>query len=210
MTNVIYIDGIKLLVSTSHYKTIFQVCNLVGKNIPHFCFNKKLAIAGNCRICLVEVAGLPKPIASCANPVTENMAIFTKSPLVLKARENVMEFLLANHPLDCPICSQAGECDLQELSLSEGREMSRFFLQKRAVSDKNISSMIHTHMTRCIHCTKCVRLSFLMGTATMGVASRGNRAEIFDYTYVSSKHSNRVNQVLMSNIVDICPVGWSC
>lgn len=209
MTNVIFIDGIKLLVSTAHYKTIFQICNLVGKNIPHFCYNKKLAIAGNCRICLVEVAGLPKPIASCANPVNENMVIFTKSPLVLKARESVMEFLLINHPLDCAICDEGGECDLQELSLSEGRDIGRFFVQKRAVSNKNITSLIQTHMTRCIHCTKCVRLSFVLGTATMGVASRGNHAEIFDYAYASSKNSNRVNQVLMSNIVDVCPVGWS-
>ena len=210
MSNIIYIDGIKLLVSTAHYKTIFQVCALVGVNIPHFCYNKKLAIAGNCRICLVEVAGLPKPIASCANPVTENMAIFTKSPLVLKARESVMEFLLINHPLDCVVCCEGGECDLQELSLSEGRDISRFFVQKRGVSNKNISSMIQTHMTRCIHCSKCVRLSFLMGAATMGIASRGYNAEIFDYAYASSKHSNRVNQVLMSNIVDICPVNWTC
>jgi NADH-quinone oxidoreductase subunit G len=209
MSNVIFIDGVKLLVSTTYYKTIFQVCSLVGKNIPHFCYNKKLAIAGNCRICLVEIQGMPKPIVSCATPVTENMVIFTKSPLVLKARESVMEFILINHPLDCPVCDEGGECDLQDLSISEGREMSRFFVQKRAVSNKDITSMIRTHMTRCIHCTKCVRLSFLLGSATMGVASRGNSAEIFDYAYASSKHSNKTNQVLLSNIVDICPVNWS-
>lgn len=209
MSNVIFIDGIKLLVSTANYKTIFQVCSLVGKNIPHFCYNKKLAIAGNCRICLVEVAGLPKPIASCANPVTENMSIFTKSPLVLKARESVMEFLLINHPLDCVYCDQGGECDLQELSLSEGRELSRFFARKRSVSNKNITSFILTSMSKCIHCTKCVRLSFVLGSATMGVASRGNSAEIFDYSYASQKHTTPVNHILMSNIIDICPVSWT-
>lgn len=206
MVNVVYIDGIKLLVSTNYYKTIFQVCSLVGKNIPHFCYSKRLAIAGNCRICLVEVQGLPKPVASCATPVTENVNIFTKSPLVLKARESVMEFILINHPLDCAICDQGGECDLQELSVSEGREISRFFVQKRAVSDKIISSTIRTKMTRCIHCTKCVRLSFVMGVSTMGVASRGNATEIFDYNYVNPK---KKNLVLTSNIIDICPVSWT-
>lgn len=206
MVNVIYIDGIKLLVSTVAYKTIFQISQLVGKNIPHFCYNKRLAIAGNCRICLVEVQGLPKPIASCATPVNDNMVIFTKSPLVLKARESVMEFLLINHPLDCPVCDWGGECDLQELSLLEGREVSRYFVQKRAVSDKIISSTVKTKMTRCIHCTKCVRLSFIMGMSTMGVASRGNNSEIFDYNYVSPA---KKNSYLISNIVDICPVNWS-
>jgi len=189
MSNVIYIDGIKLLVPTTYYKTIFQVCELVGKHLPHFCFNKKLAIAGNCRICLVEVQGAPKPVVSCSTPITDNMVVFTKSPLVRKARESVMEFMLINHPLDCPLCDEAGECDLQEFSLSEGREISRFFVQKRAVSDKIISTTIRTKMTRCIHCTKCVRLSFLIGQDTMGVASRGNNSEIFDFNYVKPKKS---------------------
>jgi NADH-quinone oxidoreductase subunit G len=208
MTNIIIIDGIKLLVSTTYYKTIFQVCELIGKNLPHFCYNKKLAIAGNCRICLVEVQGAPKPIVACATPVTENMVIFTKSPLVLKARESVMEFMLINHPLDCPICDQGGECDLQELSINEGRDISRFYIQKRSVSNKNINSFLKTQMTRCIHCTKCVRLSFLMGISTMGVASRGNSSEIFDYSYTNTKYTKKTYP-LASNIIDICPVNWS-
>jgi len=203
MFNILYIDGIKLVVPFQEYKTTFQVCHLVGKKIPHFCFNKKLVIAGNCRICLIEVKGLPKPIASCATPITDNMIIFTKSSLVLKARESVMEFLLINHPLDCPVCDQAGECDLQELSISEGKDISRFFIQKRGVSNKIINNSILTTMTRCIHCTKCVRLGFLLGLSTLGVAKRGYNTEIFDYGYVKQK-KNTFH--LTANIIDICPV----
>ena len=198
MVNVVYIDGLKLLVPSHNYRTIFQLCSLVGKQIPPFCFNGKLTVAGNCRICLVEVQGLPKPIASCATPIQENMVIFTKSPLVLKARESVMEFILVNHPLDCPICDQGGMCDLQDLSLSEGREMSRFFLKKRAVADKVISTMITTKMTRCIHCTKCVRLSFQMGVDSMGVGARGYSSEIFDYNYASNRKARKVSSLLGS------------
>lgn len=205
MLSIVYIDGFKILVPSTAYKTIFQVCILIGKKIPHFCYNSKLVISGNCRICLVEIKGLPKPIASCATPITDNMILFTSSPLVLKARESVMEFLLINHPLDCPVCDQGGECDLQELSLSEGREMSRFFVQKRSVSDKRISSFIRTKMTRCIHCTKCVRLGFYMGIKTLGVSTRGKTSEIFDYGYASFLKSK---DYLKSNIIDICPVSW--
>ena len=208
-TTIFFVDDIKLLVSTAYYKTIFQVLQLVGKNIPHFCYNKRLALAGNCRICLVEVQGLPKPIVACATPINDNMNVFTKSPLVLKARESVMEFLLINHPLDCPICDQGGECDLQELSVSEGREVSRFFVQKRAVSDKVINSFVQTKMTRCIHCTKCVRLSFTIGVSTMGVASRGNNSEIFDFNYASAKKANKKVINMASNIIDICPVNMT-
>ena len=203
--NIIFIDNIKVLVPITYYKTIFQLCTLIEKKIPHFCYNTKLVIAGNCRICLVEVKGLPKPIASCATPVSDNMVIYTKSPLVLKARENVIEFLLINHPLDCPVCDQAGECDLQEFTLTEGKDISRFFMQKRGVEDKIFNSLVITKMTRCIHCTKCVRLSFLLGVNSLGVASRGYYTEIFDYGYASKK---REQIPLYSNIIDICPVNW--
>ena len=199
---LITIDGIKTLVSGTSYKTIFQVCQLLGKNFPHFCYNSRLAIAGNCRICLVEVQGLPKPLVACATPITDNMVIFTKSPLVLKAREGVMEGLLLNHPLDCPVCDQGGECDLQELTLTEGREVSRGFIEKRSVSDKVLFSLIETKMTRCIHCTKCVRLSFVLGLSTMGMGGRGNASEIFSY-------GSRPVLPLVGNLVDICPVGWT-
>jgi NADH-quinone oxidoreductase subunit G len=206
MSIVIHIDGIKFLVDNTNNRTIFQICNELGKKIPHFCFNKKLAISGNCRICLVEIKGSPKPVVSCTTPIADGMVIFTKSPAILKARENIMEFLLINHPLDCPVCDQAGECDLQELSINEGSDQSRYNVLKRSVSNKIIDDNIETKMTRCIHCTKCVRLAFIIGVSTLGLSARGNKTEIFDYGYVK-KNINKSKR-LIGNIIDICPVGW--
>jgi NADH-quinone oxidoreductase subunit G len=202
---VLNVDGVKLVMSGSNYKTIFQICKLLGKNLPQFCYNDSLVIAGNCRICLVEIKNLPKPIVACATPVTDNIHVFTKSTLVKKARENILEFILINHPLDCPVCDQAGECDLQELSLLEGQDKSRFFIKKRSVSNKDFNFNILTEMTRCIHCTKCIRLSYLIGLSTFGVSNRGGFAEIFDMNYVLFlKKTN----YLVSNVIDICPVNY--
>jgi NADH-quinone oxidoreductase subunit G len=200
MQMVIFYNNVKLLVNGKNYKTIFQISNMLGKSIPHFCYNKKLAIAGNCRICLVEVKGLPKPLASCATPISENIHIFTKTPLVLKSRENIMEFLLINHPLDCPVCDQGGECDLQDLSLTQGKDITRFYLSKRAVPDKTLNLLIKTKMTRCIHCTKCIRLSFFVGVNTLGIIYRGENSQIYNYNFVKNKN------YLSANIIDICPV----
>ena len=138
--------------------TLIQACEIAGIEIPRFCYHERLAIAGNCRMCLVEIeGGPPKPVASCATQVTEGMKIKTDSAMVKKAREGVMEFLLANHPLDCPICDQGGECDLQDQSYTYGHAHSEFLEHKRAVKDKNMGPLVKTTMTRCIHCTRCVR-----------------------------------------------------
>ena len=139
--------------------TILQACEDVGIEIPRFCYHEKLSIAGNCRMCLVEMENSAKPVASCAMPVAEGMKIFTNSKKVENARKGVMEFLLINHPLDCPICDQGGECDLQDQAMAYGQGISRFVENKRAVKDKNLGPLIKTHMTRCIHCTRCVRFS---------------------------------------------------
>ena len=137
--------------------TVMQACEKAGAEIPKFCFHERLSIAGNCRMCLVEIIGNPKPVASCAMPVSEGMNIVTSSQKVKDAREGVMEFLLINHPLDCPICDQGGECDLQDQALYYGRGVSRYTEDKRAVDDKPFGPLIKTEMTRCIHCTRCVR-----------------------------------------------------
>ena len=139
--------------------TVLQACEKVGVEIPRFCYHEKLSIAGNCRMCLVEIEKSPKPIASCTFPVMEGLKIFTNTPLVKKARESVMEFLLLNHPLDCPICDQGGECDLQDQSMVYGSDSGRFFNEKRSVEDKVCGPLIKTIMTRCIHCTRCVRFA---------------------------------------------------
>src|SRR5271170_5121748 len=144
-------------ISVNKNLTILQAIEKSGIKVPRFCFHEKLSIAGNCRMCLVEVEKINKPIASCAITVNDNMQIFTNTILVKKARESVLEILLINHPLDCPICDQGGECDLQDQTLFFGNDKSRFYEIKRAVSDKNISPIIKTIMTRCIHCTRCVR-----------------------------------------------------
>lgn len=183
--------------------TLIQACEMADVEIPRFCYHERLAIAGNCRMCLVEVVGgPPKPVASCATPVVDGMKVNTDSPMVTKAREGVMEFLLANHPLDCPICDQAGECDLQDQSMAYGRADSRFHEHKRAVKDKNLGPLVATEMTRCIHCTRCVRfMTDVAGVAEMGAVGRGETMEITSYLEKS------LTSELSGNIIDLCPVG---
>lgn len=182
--------------------TVMQACEKAGKEVPHFCFHEKLQIAGNCRMCLVEMEPSPKPIASCAMPVSEGMVIKTNTPKVKKAREGVMEFLLANHPLDCPICDQGGECDLQDQAFKYGNGSSRYTYDKRAVKDKNLGPLVKTHMTRCIHCTRCVRFSTeIAGVPEMGMINRGGHAEITSYL------EKNLSSELSGNVIDLCPVG---
>jgi len=184
---------------------VLQACSLIGIQIPSFCFHDKLNIAGNCRMCLVEIEKSPKPVASCALNVTENMSIFTDSPLVKKARESVLEFLLINHPLDCPICDQGGECDLQDQTFLFGSDLSRLNIKeyKRGVEDKNCGPFIKTIMTRCIHCTRCVRFaSEIAGITFLGTTNRGKNTEIGTYTSTKIFHSE-----ISGNIIDLCPVG---
>src|SRR5947209_3169398 len=169
------IDGQEVEVPNG--RTILQACQDLGIEVPHFCYHERLMIAGNCRMCLVEVEKSPKPVASCAMPAMPGMKIKTNTPLVHKAREGVMEFLLANHPLDCPICDQGGECDLQDQSMGYGADRGRFdeIMGKRAVEDKNFGPLVKTAMTRCIHCTRCVRFANeVAGDYSLGSTGRGN------------------------------------
>ncbi|MXO66000.1 NADH-quinone oxidoreductase subunit NuoG [Altericroceibacterium endophyticum] len=183
--------------------TVLQACELAGKEIPRFCYHERLSIAGNCRMCLVEVKpGPPKPQASCALPATEGQEIRTDSEMVKKAREGVMEFLLINHPLDCPICDQGGECDLQDQSMAYGRGATRYDETKRAVTSKNMGPLIKTIMTRCIHCTRCVRFSEeVAGVDEIGALYRGENMQITTYLEQAAKHE------LSANVIDLCPVG---
>ncbi len=184
-------------------ETIIQVCDRIGNEIPRFCYHEKLHIAGNCRMCLVEVKpGPPKPQASCALPAAENMEVFTSTPMVKKAREGVMEFLLINHPLDCPICDQGGECDLQDQAMMYGSGQSRYEECKRAVEDKNMGPLIKTTMTRCIHCTRCVRfVEDVAGVPELGALGRGEHMEITSYL------EHALTSELSANVIDLCPVG---
>ncbi|MDA9918485.1 NADH-quinone oxidoreductase subunit NuoG [Erythrobacter sp.] len=184
--------------------TVLQACELAGKEIPRFCYHERLSIAGNCRMCLVEVKpGPPKPQASCALPVADNQEIRTDTPMVKKAREGVMEFLLINHPLDCPICDQGGECDLQDQAVAYGRGGSRYAREnKRAVTDKYMGPLISTTMTRCIHCTRCVRFSEeVAGVDEIGALYRGEDMQITTYLEQAASHE------LSANVIDLCPVG---
>jgi len=182
--------------------TILQACISVGIDIPRFCYHPSLSIAGNCRMCLVEVAKSPKPVASCAMPVVPGMKIYTNTMMVKKAREGVMEFLLANHPLDCPICDQGGECDLQDQALVFGSDRGRFYEYKRAVADKDLGPFIKTIMTRCIHCTRCIRFGHeVAGVPVLGTTGRGNAMEVGTYI------SKLLDSPLSGNIIDLCPVG---
>ncbi|MFT4091951.1 MAG: NADH-quinone oxidoreductase subunit NuoG [Asticcacaulis sp.] len=183
--------------------TVLQVAELAGEEIPRFCYHERLSIAGNCRMCLVEVKpGPPKPQASCALPAADGQEIFTNTPMVKKAREGVMEFLLINHPLDCPICDQGGECDLQDQAMAYGRDGSRYSENKRAVEEKYLGPTIKTFMTRCIQCTRCVRFSTeVAGVTEMGMISRGEGAEITSYL------EQAVSSELSGNLNDLCPVG---
>jgi NADH dehydrogenase (ubiquinone) Fe-S protein 1 len=196
----IYINNIKIKVNKN--LTVLQACNIVNIEIPKFCFQENLQIAGNCRMCLVEIENSPKPIASCAMPLLPNMKIFTNTPLVQKARESVLEFLLINHPLDCPICDQASECDLQDQTMIFGSDRSRFFFKKRGVEDKYCGPLIKTIMTRCIHCTRCVRFANeICGIDHLGTTGRGNKTEINFY------YPTIFNSEFSGNLVDLCPVG---
>ena len=183
--------------------TVLQVCELAGEEIPRFCYHERLKIAGNCRMCLVEVEGGPrKPVASCAMPASDNMKIFTQTPMVKKAREGVMEFLLINHPLDCPICDQGGECDLQDEAYHYGRGSNRYEDYKRGVKDKPLGPLVKTQMTRCIHCTRCIRfLTDVAGSEEMGATGRG------EYMEVGTFIENNITSELSGNIIDLCPVG---
>ncbi|MHB8529699.1 MAG: NADH-quinone oxidoreductase subunit NuoG [Caulobacteraceae bacterium] len=183
--------------------TVLQVAELAGCEIPRFCYHERLSIAGNCRMCLVEVKpGPPKPQASCALPAAEGLEIITNSPMVEKARKGVMEFLLINHPLDCPICDQGGECDLQDQSMGYGRDATRYFENKRAVEEKYMGPLIKTVMTRCIQCTRCIRfITEVAGISEIGMISRGEDVEITTYLEAA------VSSELSANVIDLCPVG---
>ncbi|MDX2095523.1 MAG: NADH-quinone oxidoreductase subunit NuoG [Alphaproteobacteria bacterium] len=184
-------------------ESVIQVCDREGVEIPRFCYHDRLKIAGNCRMCLVEVKpGPPKPQASCALPAAPNMEVFTNTPMVKKAREGVMEFLLINHPLDCPICDQGGECDLQDEAMAYGKGTSRYHDPKRAVEEKNMGPLVKTTMTRCIHCTRCVRfVDEVAGVPEIGALGRGEHMEITSYL------ARALTSELSGNIIDLCPVG---
>ena len=194
------IDGSEVTVEDG--LTILQACDLVGIEIPRFCYHDRLSIAGNCRMCLVEMERSPKPIASCAMPVADGMVIHTNTPSVQKAREGVMEFLLINHPLDCPICDQGGECDLQDQAMAYGRDRNRFHENKRAVKDKDLGPLVKTIMTRCIHCTRCIRFATeIAGVEELGATGRGEHMEVGTYV------EGALTSELSGNMIDLCPVG---
>jgi NADH-quinone oxidoreductase subunit G len=202
------VDGKEIDVSPEY--TLLQACEAAGAEIPRFCFHERLSIAGNCRMCLVELVGSPKPVASCAwgvrdcrpGPKGEPPEVKTRSPMVKKAREGVMEFLLINHPLDCPICDQGGECDLQDQSMAYGVDASRYRENKRAVEDKYIGVLVKTVMNRCIHCTRCIRFSTeVAGVPELGAIGRGEDMEITTYL------EHAMTSELQGNVVDLCPVG---
>ena len=207
MTKII-VDGTEIDVPPEY--TLLQACEAAGAEIPRFCFHERLSIAGNCRMCLVELVGSPKPVASCAwavrdcrpGPKGEPPAVNTRTPMVRKAREGVMEFLLINHPLDCPICDQGGECDLQDQAMAYGVDASRYQENKRAVEDKYIGPLVKTIMTRCIHCTRCIRFAAeVAGVPELGAIGRGEDMEITTYL------EQAMTSELQGNVVDLCPVG---
>ncbi|HWI84999.1 MAG TPA: NADH-quinone oxidoreductase subunit NuoG [Sphingomonas sp.] len=195
------VDGIEVEVPNG--ATVLQACEAAGKEVPRFCYHERLSIAGNCRMCLVEVKpGPPKPQASCALPAADNQEIRTDTPMVKKAREGVMEFLLINHPLDCPICDQGGECDLQDQSIAYGRGFTRFQENKRAVTEKYMGPIVKTVMTRCIQCTRCVRFAEeVAGVEEIGALYRGENMQITSYL------EQAITSELSGNVVDLCPVG---
>ncbi len=194
------IDGREVEVEAG--TSILQAAEVLGIEIPRFCYHERLAIAGNCRMCMVEVANSPKPVASCGMPVAEGMVVRTDTPVVTKARRGALEFLLINHPLDCPICDQGGECDLQDETMAYGFDRGRYAENKRAVADKNFGPLVRTTMTRCIHCTRCIRfVTEVAGVPELGATGRGEDMEVG--TYVEKALSSE----LSGNIIDLCPVG---
>ncbi len=196
----IEIDGEKIEVPDG--STVMDAAHQIGTYIPHFCYHKKLSIAANCRMCLVQVEKAPKPLPACATPVTNGMKVFTQSELAVNAQKSVMEFLLINHPLDCPICDQGGECQLQDLSVGYGASASRYQEEKRVVVNKYLGPLVATDMTRCINCTRCVRFTQeIAGVMELGQAFRGEHAEIMPFI------EKTVDSELSGNIIDLCPVG---
>ena len=194
------IDGKALQVDDG--VTVIEAAHSAGIYIPHFCYHKKLSIAANCRMCLVQVEKAPKPMPACATPVTNGMKVFTHSAIAVKAQKDVMEFLLINHPLDCPICDQGGECQLQDLAVGYGASASRYQEEKRVVTNKNLGPLVSTDMTRCINCTRCVRFTAeIAGNMELGQAFRGDRAEIMSFL------DKTIDSELSGNIIDLCPVG---
>jgi NADH-quinone oxidoreductase subunit G len=198
---IIKIDGKEMEVPAGI--TVLQACEMAGIEIPRFCYHERLSIAGNCRMCLVEVKpGPPKPQASCALPIADKQEIFTNTPMVTKARNGVMEFLLINHPLDCPICDQGGECDLQDQAMAYGFDRSRYLENKRAVPDKELGPLVKTSMNRCIHCTRCIRFATeVAGVEQLGATGRGESMEVTTYV------EQALQTELAGNLVDLCPVG---
>jgi len=195
------IDGIEVEVPNG--SAVIQACEAAGIEIPRFCYHERLSIPGNCRMCLVEIEKTPpKPISSCSYPVADGMVVHTDSPMVRNARRGVMEFLLINHPLDCPICDQGGECDLQDQAMGYGMDHSRYAENKRAVKDKNLGPLVKTVMTRCIHCTRCIRfITEIAGVHDLGATSRGEHMEVGTYV------EKALGSELSANIIDLCPVG---
>ncbi|HZF77579.1 MAG TPA: NADH-quinone oxidoreductase subunit NuoG [Acetobacteraceae bacterium] len=194
------VDGVE--VDVPNGATVLQACEAAGKEIPRYCYHERLSIAGNCRMCLVEVEKAPKPVASCAYPVADGMVVKTDSPVVRNARRGVMEFLLLNHPLDCPICDQGGECDLQDQAVAYGMDHGRYAEPKRVVKDKYVGPLIKTIMNRCIHCTRCVRFaSEVAGVPELGATGRGETMEIGTYV------EKALTTELSGNMIDLCPVG---
>ncbi|NPD67921.1 NADH-quinone oxidoreductase subunit G [Lichenicola cladoniae] len=194
------VDGIQVEVANG--SSVLQACEAAGKEIPRFCYHERLSIAGNCRMCLVEIEKAPKPVASCGYPVADGMVVKTDTEVVRRARRAVMEFLLINHPLDCPICDQGGECDLQDQAYSYGADHSRYAENKRAVQDKYLGPLVKTVMTRCIQCTRCIRFaSEVAGVPELGATSRGENMEITTYV------EKALTSELSGNLIDICPVG---
>ncbi|MFN3996062.1 MAG: 2Fe-2S iron-sulfur cluster-binding protein, partial [bacterium] len=201
--NILLLNTKKLIMDNRNWNyTIIQLCEELGISIPRFCYHRELSIVGNCRMCMVELKTSLKPVIACATSLTKNMQIFTNSELVKIARGNVLEFLLINHPLDCPICDQGGECDLQDQAFLYGSDKSRFSEYKRSVEDKNFGPVIKTVMSRCIHCTRCIRYAEeIIGVFSLGTMGRGKETEISTYNNSILQHE------MLGNIADICPVG---
>ena len=194
------VDGIEVEVQQG--ATVLQACEVAGKEIPRFCYHERLSIAGNCRMCLVEMDKSPKPVASCAMPVADGQVIYTNTEMVKKARQGVMEFLLINHPLDCPICDQAGECHLQDLSFEHGKSGTRYEFQRRTFKKHDLGKHIQLHMTRCILCYRCVFIADqLTNKREHGILDRGDHAEIA--THIEKSLGNE----FIGNVIDVCPVG---